>query len=181
MKTKSFFLMTALMLLVITPLTAIASAASDESEVRDAVRSAFNDLKGHNYGALYDALPSASKARISRDRFTTGLRRTQDMYELDSLEIGAVRVSGDVAVAEITMYARVLRPFEAEGKIVAQQYAVKEEGRWRVLAGDNATIRKLLSGYPAFAKKYPVRNPRVYIKRDGKWVDVNSLRTKRTT
>jgi hypothetical protein len=184
MMIKRYLLTVVLTLLSVMSIsaTAIARVAdSDEAEVRSAVRRTFDNLKSKNYGALYDSLPSASKARINRESFTSGLRRSQDMYELERIEVGAVRVSGDIAVADITMYGRTLRPVEAEGKIVAQQYLVKEEGKWRVLAGDNATIRRLISAYPSFAKKYPVRNPRVYVKRDGRWVDVNSLKTKRTS
>jgi hypothetical protein len=152
-----------------------ALAVSDESAVRDEVRQVFEQLKSGRYGALYDTLPSASRARISRERFTSALERTQDMYRLERMEIGAVRVSGDIAVADTVMYGRLLRPVESDGKIVVQQYLVREDGRWRVATGDRATVRRFLAANPNFAKKFPIREPRFYMKRDGRWVDVSRL------
>jgi hypothetical protein len=152
-----------------------SAAADDKAEVRGAVRQAFQQLKSHEYGALYDALPSASQRRISRERFTGALRRTGDLYELDRMEIGAVRVSGDVAAVDTVMYGRVARPVESDAKVIAQQYLVREDGRWRVVVGDRATVRGLLADYPGFTKKYPVRDPRIYVRRDGRWVDISSV------
>jgi hypothetical protein len=132
-------------------------------------------LKSGQYGALYDALPSNSQRRLSRERFTGMLERTRDMYELERLEIGAVRTSGDIAVVDTVMYGRVRRPVENEGKIVAQQYLVREDGRWRVATGDRATVKRFLASNPGFAKRFPLRDPRIYVKRDGRWVDVSTL------
>ena len=177
MRVKRYIMLApALMLLLTTTLaTAARSAADDQAEIRGVVRQVFEQLKARQYSELYDVLPSASQRRISRDRFTRALERTSDMYELERIEIGAVRASGDIAVVETTMYGRVTRPFESDGKIVAQQYLVREDGRWRVVVGDRATVQSLLADYPGFTKKYPVRNPRIYVKRDGRWVDVSSL------
>ncbi len=151
------------------------SGADDQADVRGVVRQVFEQLKSRQYGTLYDRLPSASQRRLSRDRFTRALERTSDMYELDRIEIGAVRLSGDIAVVDTTMYGRVSRPVESDGKVVAQQYLVREGGGWRVVVGDRATVRSLLADYPGFTKKYPIRDPRIYVKRDGRWVDVSSL------
>lgn len=167
-----------LLLLLATawPLTVAAKpSAEDQAEVRSAVRQAFDQLKSGHYGSLYDSLPAASQRRISRERFTRALRRTSDMYELDRVEIGAVRVSGDVAVADTVMYGRVSRPVESDGKVVAQQYFVREGGRWRVIVGDRATVRSMLADYSDFLRKYPPRDPRFYVKREGRWVDLTSV------
>lgn len=150
-------------------------AASDESEVRGVVQSVFQQLKSGQYGDLYDLLPSASRARISRERFTNMLERTRNMYELDRMDIGAVRTSGDLAVVDTVFYGRVLQPIQSEGKIVAQQYLVREDGKWRVATGDRATVRRFLASNPRFGQKFPLRQPRIYIKRDGKWVDISAL------
>ncbi len=172
---------------VVTPLAALAllclialaglaaQARQDEAEVRGVVRRAFEQLKSGQYGALYDSLPAASRSRISRERFTSALSRTQDMYKLERLEIGAVRVSGDYAVVDTVTYGRLLRPVESDGKIVAQQYLVREDGVWRVATGESATVRHLLAANPRFAKKFPIREPRVYMKRDGRWVNVSKV------
>jgi hypothetical protein len=154
------------------------SAASNEAEVRAVVRTIFEQLKSGQYNDLYDALPSASRARVSRERFTNMLKRTSGLYRLERLEIGLARVSGDIAVVDTVMYGSVERPLRAEGKIVAQQYMVREDGRWRVATGDRATVRRFLASNPGFAKKFPIRDPRVFVKREGRWVDVTrTLRT----
>ena len=147
--------------------------AADETDVRAVVQQVFQQLRSHDYGAVYDSLPSSTRSRMSRERFTTALKRAQDRYVLDSLTIGAVRVSGNLAVADTELYGRVAKPFEAEGKIVVQQYLVREDGKWRVATGDNTTIQRFLKSNPKFAKKFPIRQPRIYVKQDGKWVEFN--------
>jgi hypothetical protein len=152
-----------------------ARAASDESDVRATVERAFSQLKGGDYGALYDVLPTAAQQKITRERFTAALERSRNLYDLDRLEIGAVRVANDLAVVDSIVYARARAPFEGDGKIVLRQYLVREGGRWRVTTGERATVQPLLAANPAFARKYPPTEPRVYVKRDGKWVAMNEL------
>src|SRR5882762_8952152 len=148
-----------------------ALAASNETEVRATVERVFQELKSKNYDALYENLPASSRTRLSRERFTTSLRRTQDTYALDRLEIGKVKASGNIATVDTVFYGRLLKPFETEGKIVAQQYLVREEGKWKVATGDNATIRRFLAANPAFARQFPIRTPRVFVKKDGGWLE----------
>jgi hypothetical protein len=163
-----------LLLTSLLPVASFAYTSPDEAEVRNVVRRVFDQLKSRQYDSLYETLPASSRARISRERFTRALKNTEDMYELERMEVGAVRVSGDIAVADTVMYGRVRKPLEAEGKIVAQQYLVREDGQWRVATGDRATVRRFLAANPQFAKKFPVRDPRIYVKRDGRWVDISS-------
>lgn len=153
---------------------ALRSPVSDEAEVRGVVQTIFEQLKSEQYDQLYDTLPAASRSRITRERFTNALRRTSGTYRLDRLEIGAVRVSGDIAAVDTVMYGSVQRPVEAEGKIVAQQYLVREDGKWRVATGDRATVQKFLAANPRFAKKFSIRAPQVFVKRDGRWIDLTS-------
>lgn len=152
-----------------------ARPVSDEAEVRGVVERVFQQLKSREYGALYDVLPANSQKRITRERFSNMLERTRDVYDLDRLEIGKVRTSGDIAAVDTVMYGRIRRPIESDAKLVVQQYLVREGGRWRVATGDRATVRRFLKANPAFAKKFPIREPRAYVKRDGRWVDVSSL------
>lgn len=174
MKNRSLGL---LVLLVMMLGTAVVSArtTNDEAEVRGVVERVFQQLKGRDYGALYDVLPSNSQSRVTRERFTSMLARTSDTYDLDRMEIGKVRTSGDVAVVDTVMYGRIRRPIESDAKLVVQQYLVRESGRWRVATGDRATVRRFLNSNPSFAKQFPIREPRAYIKRDGKWVDISSI------
>jgi len=147
-------------------------SASDESDVRAAIQRVFDQLTSGQYDALYDGLPSSFRGRIAKDRFINGLRRTQNMYRLDRIEVGAVHVSGNIAVADSTMYGHVTQPFEADGKIVVQQYLVREDNQWRVATGDNATINRFLSANPAFARRFPIRHPRAFVNQNGKWIEV---------
>ena len=147
--------------------------ATDESDVRGVVQQVFQQLQSRDYGAVYDSLPSATRTRMTRDRFINALKRAQDRYVLDRLNIGAVRVSGNVAVADTELFGRLTKPLEAEGKIVVQQYVVREEGKWRVATGDSATIQRFLKANPTFARKFPIRQPRIFVKQDGKWVELN--------
>jgi hypothetical protein len=145
--------------------------ASEETDVRSTVQHVFQQLQSRDYGSVYDSLPSSTRSRMSRDRFVSALKRAQDNYTLDSINIGIVRVSGNVAVADTELYGRVVTPIAAEGKIVVQQYLVREDGKWRVATGDRATIQRFLKSNPSFARKFPIRQPQLYVKQNNKWVE----------
>ena len=167
-----------LQLIVLTSLVFLpwTARASDESDVRSTVQRIFEQLKSRDYSALYDVLPTSARARMSRDRFMNALQRAQDMYVLDRLVVGAVRVAGNLAVVDTVLYGRVVNPIQAEGKIVVQQYLVREDGMWRVATGDQATVRKFLASNPAFRKGFKIRPPQIYIKQDNKWVEFSPPR-----
>lgn len=171
MKTKLFVF--GLLCLTICRATPFAVALpSDESEVRSAVQRIFDQLKDGQYEALYDSLPSSTRARMSRDRFVKGLQGTRSMYQLDRIEIGAPRVSGNLAVVDTTMYARIQQPFSGDGKLIVQQYLVREDGSWRVATGDRATIDRFLKSNPGFARKFPIKRTRAYVQQNGQWVEI---------
>jgi len=171
MKSKSIILV--LLFLTCTATGgAIRAAASDESDVRSSVQRTFDQLKGGQYEALYDSLPSSTRSRVPRDRFVKGLQGSRNMYQLERIEIGTPRVSGNLAVVDTTMYAHIAQPFNADGKLVVQQYLVREDGSWRVATGDNATIDRFLKSNPGFARKFPIKRTRAYIQQSGKWVEI---------
>ena len=147
--------------------------ASDATDVRNTVQSVFEQLKSRNYEALYELLPDSSRNRMSRDRFVSALQRAQDFYQLDRLEIGAVKVAGNLAVVDTVLYGRVVAPIQAEGKIVVQQYLLRENGKWRVATGDQGAVRKFLAANPGFSKGFRIRQPRIYIKQNNQWVEFN--------
>ena len=149
---------------------------SAEQDVRKAAQKVFEDLKARRYDALYNSLPESSRKRVSRESFATSLRRAEDFYRLERLEIASVRVSGDIAVADTTMFGHILKPIDSEGKVVAQQYLIKEGGSWKVATGDRSLVQRVLALNPEFAKTFPVRQSRVLINRDGRWIDVSALR-----
>ena len=154
---------------------AAPTQGGDEAGARGALEEAFRQLRAGDYASLYDVLPSASQRRLSRGRFVEALNRVRGMYELNRLEVTNTRAAGDFAVADTVIYGRALRPVQGEGKIVARQYLVREGGRWRVTTGDRQTVRPLLAANPDIARRFPYREPRVYIKREGSWVDVTTL------
>jgi len=159
---------------LLLPLTA---QASDQTEVRSTVQSVFDQLKAHNYSALYDLLPGSARQRMSRERFTGALERAQGFYQLDRMDVGAIKVAGNLAVVDTVLYGRVVNPIQAEGKIVAQQYLVREDGKWRVATGDQSTVKKFLASNPGFGKGFQIREPRIFVKQNDKWVEFNMRRT----
>lgn len=147
--------------------------ASDQSDVRATVQNVFEQLKGHNYESLYDLLPGSARSRMSRERFVSALQRAQDFYQLDRMDIGTTKVMGNLAVVDTVLYGRVVNPIQAEGKIVVQQYLLKEDGKWRVATGDQSTVKKVLAANPGFKKAFRIQQPRVYVKQGDKWVEFN--------
>lgn len=158
------------------PLTAYGS---EQAEVRSTVQSVFEQLKAHNYGALYDVLPGSARNRMSRERFISALERAQGFYQLDRMDVGAIKVNGNLAVVDTVLYGRIVAPIQAEGKIVAQQYLVREDGKWRVATGDQSTVKKFLASNPGFGKGFKIREPRIYMKQKDKWVEFNVPRPSR--
>ena len=164
-------------ILVVTVFSSGAMArASDQTDVRATVQSVFDQLKSHNYDSLYDLLPGSARNRMSRERFVSALQRAQDFYQLDRMDIGATRVMGNLAVVDTVLYGRVVTPIQAEGKIVVQQYLLREEGKWRVATGDQSTVKKFLAANPGFSKGFRIQQPRVYIKQNDKWIEFNPQR-----
>ena len=166
-KTLSFLVLIALFGL--TPEVGMSSQA----EVRSTVQSVFEQLKSGNYSALYEVLPSSARTRMSRERFVGALQRAQGFYQLDRMDIGAIKESGNFAVVDTTLYGRIVNPIQAEGKIVAQQYLIREEGKWRVATGDKSTVKKFLAANPEFGKRFRIREPRIYVKKGDQWVEFN--------
>jgi hypothetical protein len=146
--------------------------AGEEAEVRSTLQRTFNQLKNGEYGSLYDSLPSSFRSRMSRDRFTSGLERSRNSYRLERMDIGRITVAGDLAAADTTMYAHISQPLDSDGKLVVQQYLIKENGSWKVATGDRATIDRFLKNNPTFARKFPIRQPRTYLKQNGAWVEI---------
>ena len=172
---KKQVLSLAVLILVVFSFTAIANA-SDQSDVRATVQNVFDQLKSHNYDNLYELLPGSARNRMSRERFVSALQRAQDFYQLDRMDIGATKVMGNLAVVDTVLYGRVVNPIQAEGKIVVQQYLLREDGKWRVATGDQSTVKKFLAANPGFSKGFRIQQPRVYIKQNDKWVEFNPQR-----
>ena len=158
------------MLVLMISSASVFAQSSEESAVRAVVQQVFSQLQSHDYSSVYDSLPSSTRTRMSKPRFISALQRAQDRYALDRIGIGKIRVAGNLAVVDTELFGRISQPFAAEGKIVVQQYLVREDGKWRVATGDSSTIQRFLKSNPSFARKFPIRQPRVYVKQNDKWV-----------
>lgn len=167
-KRAYFSMVVVLFAMVVSP---VAAFASEESEVRGTVERVFQQLKSKDYSSLYDLLPSSSRTRMTRQRFTNALKRAQDMYLLERMDVGRVRVAKDLAVVDTVLYGRLVKPVETEGKIVVQQYLVREDGKWRVATGDTGTTKRFLAANPGFGKQFPIKRPRIYVKQNGGWIE----------
>ncbi len=162
-------------LVLITASASFVAQSSEESAVRAVVQQVFSQLQSHDYGSVYDSLPSSTRTRLPKSRFISALQRAQDRYVFDRIGIGKVRVAGDLAVVDTELFGRISQPFSAEGKIVVQQYLVREDGKWRVATGDNGTIQRFLKSNPGFARRFPIRQPRIYLKQNNNWVEFKGL------
>jgi hypothetical protein len=177
-KSISVFIASLVLALGVTGPAAWGAPAND-AEVRVVVEKVFQSLKDKNYDALYETLPAGTRTRLSRERFTSSLRRSQDAYDLQKLEIGRIKVSGNIAAVDTVLYGKLLKPLEMEGKIVVQQYLVREDGKWKVATGDTATINRFLASNPAFARQFHIQRPRVFVKKDGAWTEFTPQRRPR--
>src|SRR6266540_2935620 len=93
----------AIFVLVVMALFPASVSGSEETQVRSMVQRVFQQLKSRDYSGLYDSLPSSSRARMSRERFVSALKRAQDIYVLDRMDIGPVRVSNRLAVVDTVL------------------------------------------------------------------------------
>ena len=94
---KSLVVILICALSILVTASVAAATPSDESDVRNAIQHTFDQLKNGQYAALYDSLPSSTRSRLSKDRFVNGLQQSQGFFQLQRIEIGPVRVSGDIA------------------------------------------------------------------------------------
>lgn len=161
-----------LALVFLLSITAARATPSDQSDVRAAVQHIFDQLKNGQYEALYDALPNSARTRLSRERLVQGLQRSQSAFQLQRIEIGSVSVSGNLAVVDTTMFAHISKPLDGDGKLVVQQYLIREDGKWKVATGDNETINRFLNSNPGFARRFPIKKPRAFINQNGKWIEI---------
>lgn len=151
----------ALIMIAALPQTLSGASRDDAAEVRQTVQRIFNQMKSRQYSDLYDSLSASSRSRTTRERFTSSMEKWDDSYRLERVEVGRARVRGNTAVVDTVIYGRVLKPSEGEGKIVAQQTLVREDGQWRIATTSPGAG---LSG----------RAARIYLKQDGRWVDITA-------
>jgi hypothetical protein len=152
-----------------------APAQSKPATPRSAVETFFALLKSRKYDALYDSLPSQFQQQITREQLAQSMNRLNGFLAIERLEIGRVQQRGEYAVVDTTIYGRLNQPMKLgeadirEGRVSAQQYLFREDGKWKLATADNRSQSYFLNRNPGFNKQFQLAQPRFEFKRDGKW------------
>lgn len=168
---RSFVLLIALLALASSSLEAQGKGQTP----RAAVISFFNSLKAGQYDALYDQLPSQVQQQASREQTVNSLKRLGAFIVMERMDVGQVQQRGDHAVIDTTIFGRLTRPMKvdgeeiAEGRVVVQQYLIKEGKEWRVITADDRTRAYFLRQNPEFSRGFTLSSPQFSYKKDGSW------------
>ena len=92
---------------------------------------------------------------MSRERFASALKRAQDMYVLDRIDVGQVRVAKDIAVVDTVLYGRVVAPIsggrqDCGAAVSCARGRQVERGDRRFTARPNAFWRAILPSGRSF-------------------------------
>ena len=142
---------------------------------KGAVTSFFNQLKNGQYDALYEQLPSQIQKTAPREQTVRSLKRLGSFIAIERMDIGRVQQRASLAVVDTTIYGRLTRPMKlqgeeiAEGRVVVQQYLIKEGKEWRVITADDRTRAFFMRENPDFANGFSLTQPQFSYKRNGAW------------
>ncbi len=165
----------ALVVLALLFSTPPALAQSKSATPRGAVETFFSLLKSQKYDALYDFLPSQFQGQTTREQLALSLKRLNGFLAIEKLEIGRVQQRGDYAVVDTTIYGRLKQPMKLgdreinEGRVNAQQYLLREDGKWKLATADNRSQSFFLKRNPDFNKQFQITRPRLEFKWNDKW------------
>jgi hypothetical protein len=154
----------------------IFAQAKGQAEVRAAAQKFFSLLKTQQYSALYSYLPSELQKQITREQLTQSLKRLEESIVIERMEIGRVQQRGDFAVIDTALYGRLKHPMEMGGqkvelgKVVVQQYLIKEGKQWKIITADNNTRAQFLKRYSDFNQGFQFTQPQFFIKQNGQWM-----------
>jgi len=148
---------------------------SKPTNPRAAVQTFFTLLKTQQYQMLYDYLPSQYQQQLTREQLAQSLKRLEAFIEIGKMELGRVQQKGDFAVVDTTIYGRLKQPLKlngqeiSEGRVITQQYLLKENGQWKVATADDRTRGYFLKRNPAFSKDFQLTRSQFAFKQAGKW------------
>jgi hypothetical protein len=155
-----------------------AQNSNQSKDARAAVNKFFLLLKSRSYPALYDYLPSDLQRQITREQLSLSLKRLESFILIEKMEIGRVQERGDYAIADTTIYGKLIRPMKLpneeirDGRIIVQQYLFKENGQWKVASADSRTQANFLKRNPDLAKQFQFNPPKFEFKQNGEWKPV---------
>ena len=150
-------------------------AQAKPTNPRAAVQTFFTLLKTQQYQTLYDYLPREYQQQITREQLTQSLKRLEAFIVIGKMELGRVQQKGDFAVVDTTIYGKLKQPLKlngqeiSEGRVITQQYLLKENGQWKVATADDRTRGYFLKRNPAFSKDFQLTRSQFAFKQDGKW------------
>ena len=142
---------------------------------RAVVLAFFAQLKAQEYDKLYEHLPAQLQQQLTREQLVAGLKRLPSFIELQRMEIGRGQQKDDTAVIDTTIFGTLKQPLKlngaevTEGRIVVQQYLVKENGQWKIATADERTRAFFLKRRPEFTQQFQLAPPQLSVKQNGQW------------
>ncbi|MEP7271650.1 MAG: hypothetical protein ABI882_09090 [Acidobacteriota bacterium] len=156
-------------------MAATATAQVSGQGPRAAVGRFFDHLKAGEYDRLYDQLPTQIQQKASKEQTVESLKRLGSFLVMDRMQVGRIQQRGDFAVIDTTVYGRLKRPMQiqgeevVEGRVLVQQYLLKEGREWRVITADDRTRGFFLRSNPDFTRGFQLSSPEFAFKRNGAW------------
>ncbi|MGH9765958.1 MAG: hypothetical protein ACREAB_00875 [Blastocatellia bacterium] len=173
---KTLFLSVAIIICSALIFTSGAAQINGQSkDARAAVNKFFSLLKSRSYPALYEFLPSDLQRQITREQLSFSLKRLESFILIEKMEISRVQERGDYAIADTTIYGKLIKPMKinneeiSEGRILAQQYLLKENGQWKIASADGRMLNHFLKRNPDFNKQFQFNQPKFEFKQNGEW------------
>jgi hypothetical protein len=155
---------------------------AQSKDARSAVNKFFLLLKSQSYPALYEFLPSDLQRQITREQLAVSLRRLDSFITIERMEVGRVQQRGDFAVVNTTIYGKLKKPVKvngdevSEGRVAAQQFLLREGGKWKVVTADNRTQSYFLKRNVEFSKQFQLAQPKFEFKQNDKWTAMGRTR-----
>src|SRR5215510_15319868 len=143
-----------------------AQNENPSKDARVAVNKFFLLLKARSYPALYEFLPSDMQRQITREQLALSLMRLDSFITIERMEVGRVQQHGDFAVVNTAIYGKLKKPVKvngdevSEGRVAAQQFLLREGGKWKVVTADNRTQSYFLKRNAEFSKQFQLVQPK---------------------
>lgn len=174
---KSHITITTMFLATVLTVPAV-SAQTDRQNPRAAVQSFFALLKTQQYDALFDHLPSQIQQQTTREQLVQSLKRLDSFIQMERIELGRLQQRGNFAIIDTSIFGRLRRPMKyeggdvSEGRVVVQQYLMKEGKQWRIITADDRTKAFFLRQNPDFNRGFQLSSPQFAFKKAGVWQEL---------
>ncbi|MFZ4985668.1 MAG: hypothetical protein ACOYLF_09425 [Blastocatellia bacterium] len=157
-------------------------ATGGRDTVRGAIEHYFSLLKNGHYDQIYDLLPEATQKKSSRPEMVAGLSRLAGLLRLEKIEIDRVEQKNGLAVATTTIYGTLTNPVTlngeaiSRGRIISQQYLVRERRFWKIASINERSLRLFLQENPAAGSLFPQAYTRLEVLSAGQWMKMPGSR-----